>query len=69
MRHTLSAGTLLATIAPAALAHPGDHHEGWMATLVHLLTQPDHLALLLLAAGAGWAGARMLARRGDRPRR
>lgn len=39
---------LVALLAPSvALAHPGDHaHAGWW----HLVTEPDHLAML--AAGA-----------------
>jgi hydrogenase/urease accessory protein HupE len=33
------------TLATPALAHPGDHAEsGW----VHVLTEPDHLALMAL---------------------
>jgi hypothetical protein len=36
--------TLLAT---PALAHPGDHGA---VRLLHLLTEPDHLAMIALAA-------------------
>lgn len=34
----------LVTLLPSsALAHPGDHHD---ASLAHLLTEPDHLAMI-----------------------
>lgn len=36
----------LFAIATPALAHPGDHST---TGLVHLLTEPDHLAILALA--------------------
>ena len=36
---------LLVTASPA-LAHPGDHGTSGLA---HLLTEPDHLAILALA--------------------
>jgi hydrogenase/urease accessory protein HupE len=35
---------LVATITQPALAHQGDHHGNVVASLWHLLTQPDHLA-------------------------
>ena len=37
---------VLSAIATPALAHPGDHAA---TGLVHLLTEPDHLAILALA--------------------
>jgi len=41
----------LALLAPsAALAHQGDHSHSGPS---HLLTQPDHLIMLALAATAG----------------
>ena len=42
----------LAVLAPAAaLAHDGDHARiGFVGTLAHLLTEPDHLAMLAVAA-------------------
>lgn len=46
--------------AGSAHAHAGDHG---FASLMHLLTEPDHLALLALAVAAGVAGARVLRRR------
>ncbi len=36
----------LTLLAPPALAHPGDHGA---AGLIHLLTEPDHLAMIALA--------------------
>lgn len=59
-RITLSLTTLMAT-TNAALAHPADHHLSPLQSLVHLLTEPDHLAMIALAAVA--AGAVWLARR------
>lgn len=42
---------LLAFLPTAALAHPGDHfHTGLFANLRHVLTEPDHLAMLGAAA-------------------
>jgi len=39
-----------ALVPSAALAHPGDHsHAGVTANLRHLLTEPDHLAMLAAA--------------------
>jgi hydrogenase/urease accessory protein HupE len=57
IRATLTAIALLP--ASAALAHEG-HHQGMSAPvgLRHMLTQPDHLAILALAfalvALSGW---------------
>ncbi len=34
----------------AALAHPGDHAFSAIGSLAHLLTEPDHLAMLGFAA-------------------
>lgn len=36
-----------ALIASPALAHPGGHTQ---ANLLHMLTEPDHLALIALGA-------------------
>lgn len=44
-----------ALFAPtAALAHVGDHSQGFWATLTHLLTQPDHIAMALGALALGY---------------
>ncbi len=47
----------------AAWAHPGEHHETLLATLVHLFSEPDHLAMAAAAVIAGVLGARALRRR------
>ncbi|MGC2164703.1 MAG: HupE/UreJ family protein [Gallionella sp.] len=44
----------------SALAHPGEHHQGLMATLVHLLTEPDHLAMAAITLLIGIWGVRRL---------
>jgi hydrogenase/urease accessory protein HupE len=41
-----------------AWAHPGDHGHQWLLAVMHLLTEPDHLAgigLVAVIAGALWA--------------
>jgi len=49
-----AAGVVLLFFAASAQAHPGHG----LATLWHLLTEPDHLAMILLpvvvAAGLWW---------------
>ena len=50
------AGLILLLAAGNALAHPG-HENGWLsASLAHLLSEPDHLAILLgpLVLGIVW---------------
>jgi hydrogenase/urease accessory protein HupE len=57
---------LCLTVALPALAHPGhdDHAEmGLLEGLWHLLTQPDHLAMLLGAVAMGVVLVRQLRRR------
>lgn len=54
---------LLTLVTAPALAHPGEHHANLLATLWHLLSQPDHLALLALAVGIGGGAALLMARR------
>jgi hydrogenase/urease accessory protein HupE len=46
-----------------AWAHPGEHHDNLLATLLHLASEPDHLALMLAAVLAGGFGAVLLRRR------
>lgn len=57
MRHVPDIRNALAGIAlalpAAAFAHPGEHPGGF-ASLVHLLTEPDHLAMLIGAAALGY---------------
>ncbi len=55
--------------AGEALAHPGHASGGWLsAGLLHLLSEPDHLAMILLpaVAGAGWLLRRALRARAPR---
>jgi hypothetical protein len=43
----------LAVVPSAALAHPGDHR---LAEFLHLITEPDHLAMLALGVAVlAWA--------------
>jgi len=57
MSRTLPAFLMFPT---ATLAHPGDHtHFG----LFHLLTEPDHLAMLAIGAGAAFLVWRRWVRR------
>ncbi|MEW6676750.1 MAG: HupE/UreJ family protein [Pseudomonadota bacterium] len=49
--------------APQAFAHPGAHHGGLLDSLAHLLSQPDHLVLMVLAVAGGVLGARLFLRR------
>jgi hydrogenase/urease accessory protein HupE len=53
-------GTLLFLTPLSALAHPGEHHQGLLATLRHLLTEPDHLAMAAIAVLLGIWGVRRL---------
>jgi hydrogenase/urease accessory protein HupE len=49
--------------SPLAHAHPGEHHGTLLDGIVHLLTEPDHLAMAAIAVVAGIAGARIYRRR------
>lgn len=62
-----TAGILLA-LPLAAFAHPGDHPGGF-ASLAHLLTEPDHLAMLLGAVALGFFIHRRLRRQRAQRRR
>jgi hydrogenase/urease accessory protein HupE len=58
--------TILLLAAGNAFAHPGHGAGGWLsASLAHLLSEPDHLALILgpLVAVACWLGWRRVAKR------
>lgn len=73
----LAAAIGAALPAIAAIAHPGHDATpafGFFEGLVHMLTEPDHLAMLAIAVVLGVAGgrawrARRAARRADAPRR
>lgn len=49
---TLTTTALLATTV-AASAHPGEHGFSVVQSLFHLLTEPDHLAMMAGAAALG----------------
>ena len=54
---------LLSLAALPALAHPGDHHGDLAALLWHLVSEPDHLAMMTIAVIIGAAAAITLRRR------
>jgi hydrogenase/urease accessory protein HupE len=66
MKPTVAA-LLILLASPLALAHPGEHHMGLLAGLLHLLSEPDHLALLLIALVIG-VSAGLFYRRRERAR-
>ncbi len=47
MKRTLIAAGIIAASAGGAWAHPGEHGFSLAGSLYHLLTEPDHLALLV----------------------
>ena len=49
--------------SPWAHAHPGTHPGGVVDAIVHLLSEPDHLAIAAIAVGVGIASARLYRRR------
>lgn len=51
----------LAALPGAALAHPGPHGGGLLEALLHLLGEPDHLAMLGGAIAVGLLLARLAA--------
>ena len=58
---------MLVLASGAALAHPGHGEAGANTTLLHLLTEPDHLLALLAVVGVGIAA--VAAGRGERDSR
>lgn len=55
---------VLLALAPASVwAHPGSHGADWPQALIHLLTEPDHLAAILLVGMVVAIFARRLLRR------
>lgn len=55
------ASLILLFLAGEALAHPDHGAGGWLsAALSHLLSEPDHLAMILapLVVGAAWFALR-----------
>lgn len=57
MKRTALLVTAIFASSTPAMADPG---HGMVANLVHLLTEPDHLAILALVAGAAWFTLRRL---------
>lgn len=49
MNKFLIPAATLATTTTAAVAHPGDHALTVLNSLVHVLTEPDHLAMIAAA--------------------
>ena len=67
---TMPAMTVLTAWCGPAAAHPGDHSH--VDVITHLLTEPDHLAMIGLAlavAVAGWRWWRARGRRSTATRR
>ena len=57
------ASLILLVYTGEALAHPDHGVAGWLsAELLHLLTEPDHLAMILapLVLGLAWLGRRVM---------
>ena len=46
MKKIVIATGILTATSGAALAHPGDHHFSVVNSLIHLLTEPDHMAMM-----------------------
>lgn len=51
--------TLMACLLPASVfAHPGDHHEHNLMTILgHFFSQPDHLLMLALVCALLWGAS------------
>lgn len=47
----------LSLMSTPAFADPG---HGMAGNIIHLLTEPDHLAIIVLVAAAGWYSYRRL---------
>ncbi len=62
MKHTTFA-MLPLMFSSVAHAHPGEHHGTLFDAIVHLLTEPDHLAMAAIAVLVGVVGARLHRRR------
>ncbi len=54
---------LVVLFSPYAHAHPGEHHGTILDGITHLLSEPDHLAMALVALVAGVAGVKIYRRR------
>jgi hydrogenase/urease accessory protein HupE len=58
--------SFVALSSSVAHAHPGEHHGGFFSVIGHLLSEPDHLILALLAVVIGAAGALYFRKRNSR---
>ena len=71
MKSSTVAQTIVAALcllsASTAFAHPGDHHGDVAASIWHLVSEPDHLAMISIAFIVG-AGAALVQRRRARNR-
>ncbi|MCQ9375980.1 hypothetical protein NMQ14_17155 [Methyloversatilis sp. XJ19-13] len=54
---------LVALWSSAASAHDGEYHGSLLATLMHLVSQPDHVAMIAAAAILGGVGALVMRQR------
>jgi hydrogenase/urease accessory protein HupE len=55
MKKILTTTAILAASTTAAMAHPGDHAMSAFYSVVHVLTEPDHLAMIAVAFVVGGA--------------
>ena len=56
-------GLMPGAIPGIASAHPGDHGSNWLQAVMHLLSEPDHLAAGALVLAFAFWGIRVLLRR------
>jgi hydrogenase/urease accessory protein HupE len=61
---TSIAGALALSTTGVAHAHAGQHGHDWLAALMHLVSEPDHLAGIALVVGVVAALALRRLRRG-----
>lgn len=43
------AGLLVAALPTNVFAHTGEHHGNWLTNLIHFITNPTHLPMIILA--------------------
>ena len=61
MKRILTSTLILAGLSGSALAHPGEHGFAIVGSLAHLLSEPDHLAMLvgaIVVACVAWRWCR-----------
>ena len=54
IKHTVFSVFAFAAFTGSALAHPGEHAFSIINSFTHLLTAPDHLAMMAVAAAAAF---------------